>query len=582
MNVLVLLLPALALYGFGYLYYSRQLERVWGVDPARKTPAVGMEDGRDYVPTKPHVLFAHHFSTIAGAGPIVGPATALIYGTVPAWLWVVFGAVFIGAVHDFGCLFASLRNQGRSMAEIARTRLGNTAFTLFILFLLVLIVVVNAVFLQLTAKSLTSLWAVDKLGLPAGQTVFSSVLVDGVANARIGGIASTSVIVITLFAPLLGIAVHRKGLRMAIAYPVAGAVAVASIVVGFLLPVSLPAATWQLVFSVYIFIAAGVPVWVILQPRDFVNVQILYAGLALLVVSIFAAGLAGTTVQAPLENIAAGSATTLGGLWPGLFITIACGAISGFHGIVGSGVTSKQIGNERYARTIGYLAMLGESTLGLCVTIAVSAGIAYGDYLKAVWPENRDSNPVLGFALGAAGMFDKGLGIPSWLGVVFGILLVEGFVITTLDTSVRLNRYLFEELWRVVCRQRPPRMLMNPWVNSALSVACMWAVAKTGVWAEIWPLFGSANQLLGALSLIVVTVWLRAVRRPTIYTLLPCLALCVTTLWSLARLVPVYLEGRKWTLAAFDSFLLVLSAWLIVIGTLRYLRARPSAAADPG
>ncbi|MCZ7644067.1 MAG: hypothetical protein M5U26_02105 [Planctomycetota bacterium] len=299
MNILFFLVPSLVLYAFGYRYYSRWLERAWGADPERQTPAVEMQDGLDYVPTQTHVLFAHHFSTVAGAGPIVGPATALIYGALPAWLWIVFGAVFIGAVHDFVCLFASVRNKGRSMAEIARTHLGSTAFVFFILFLLLLIVIVNGVFLQLTATSLTSLHPLGKLNLPPDQTIFDIATVDGELNARIGGIASMSVILITLSAPLLGWAVYKKGMRIALAYPIAAAVAIGSIVAGIYQPVSLDPGVWQTVFSVYILLACGLPVWVILQPRDFVNVQILYTGLLLLVVGLFSAGLQGTEIQAP-------------------------------------------------------------------------------------------------------------------------------------------------------------------------------------------------------------------------------------------------------------------------------------------
>ncbi|MCZ7644068.1 MAG: hypothetical protein M5U26_02110 [Planctomycetota bacterium] len=282
--------------------------------------------------------------------------------------------------------------------------------------------------------------------------------------------------------------------------------------------------------------------------------------------------------------MAGGSKTTLGALWPGLFITIACGAISGFHGIVGSGVTSKQITNELHARKIGYLAMLGESTLGLCVTLAIGAGIAYSDYISVVWPTGgQKSNPVLGFALGAAGIFEIGLKIPMWLGVVFGILLVEGFVVTTLDTSVRLNRYLFEELWRVVWRGNPPRFMLNPWFNSAISVFLMWIVARSGVWVKLWALFGSANQLLGALSLIVVTAWLKAIKRPTIYTLAPCVLLCVTTIWSLARLIPRYFTDGNWVLFTFDLFLVTLALCLIGLGLYRGLLSPPrsSGAAAP-
>ena len=426
MNVLVVLLAAAAIFVLAGRFYSRFVARSLGEDPGRATPAVTCNDGRDYVPTKRFVVFAHHFSAIAGAGPILGPTMAILYGFGPAWLWVVFGGVFIGAVHDYTTLFISMREGGKSMAEVARRTLGVPGFRLFIAFTIVMIVLVTSSFLSATSISLTSVWPLAKIGVREGHTFLKTVVRDGVVMGRIGGIASTSVIVITLCSPLLGFLLFKKGLKTVPAYLLAAAICVGSILLGIAHPVTLAPTTWMLIISGYVLFAAGVPVWLILQPRDFINVQILYGGIILMVVSLFSCGFQGLKVSVPVFNLAEGS-LNLGFVWPMMFITIACGAISGFHSLVAGGTTTKQVCRETDARVIGYDSMLLESLLSVCVLLALGAVMAFSDYKAIVWPTDPavKSNPILGFSLAAGRLFHQGLGIPVALGTVFGILLVE-------------------------------------------------------------------------------------------------------------------------------------------------------------
>jgi carbon starvation protein len=578
MNVLVALLAAAAVFVLAGRFYSRYIARSLGEDPSHPTPAVSCCDGRDYVPTKPYVVFAHHFSAIAGAGPILGPTMAILYGFVPAWLWVVFGGVFIGAVHDYTTLFISMREGGKSMAEVARKTLGGAGFNLFIAFTIVMIVLVTSSFLSATAISLTSLWPLAKIGVKEGETFLKTVVRDGVAMGRIGGIASTSVIFITLCSPILGFLLYKKNLKTAVAYVLAAAICVGSVFLGIAYPVTLAPTTWMIVISIYVLIAAGVPVWLILQPRDFINVQILYGGIGLMVVSLFSCGFQGLRVTMPRFNLAEG-ALNLGFIWPMMFITIACGAISGFHCLVAGGTTGKQLAKETDARRVGYNAMLLESLLSVCVLLALGAVMAFSDYKAIVWPTDPAvrSNPILGFSLAAGRLFHQGLGIPVALGTVFGILLVEGFVITTLDAAVRLNRYLFEELWTIVLK-KVPRLLKHYWFNSGLSVILMWSLAYSNAFNALWPIFGTANQLLAAMALLTVSAWLLLRRRRNWFTLVPAVFMVATTLVSLGILLAGYIRKANYILIAADVLLLALSAGVIVLSLKTFLkRSGPSA-----
>lgn len=580
MNLAILILPALLLYALGYRFYSRYLERRFGTDDARLTPAVRKNDGCDYVPTPVHILFAHHFSAIAAAGPILGPTWALLYGVMPAWAWIIAGGILIGAVHDFSVLFVSMREEGKSIAEIARKTLGGTGYTLYVLFLIFNLVIVNATFLNLTAVALTSLRAPADLGLGPDQQVFHTVVRNGREMAVVGGIASMSAIALTLMAPILGWLLIRKRLRMRYAYPLATILCVISVWVGFVQPVMLPINFWMVSLSIYLLVAAAVPVWLILQPREFVSVQFLYLGIGLIFASVLAAAFKGVPIQAPAINLAAG-ARSLGALWPMLFITIACGAISGFHGLVASGTTSKMIQKESDARKVGYLAMIGESILALAVTLAVATGVSYAAY-QSVLVRPADAapdwkpNPVLAFGLGVAGICEQGLGIPRWLGVVFGLLMVEGFVLDTLDVSIRLNRYLLEEIWGLLF-QHVPALLKSFWFNAGISVFLMIGLAMGQTAERLWPIFGSGNQLLAALSLVAVSLWLYKARKPIGFTLIPGILVGVTTIVSLAELLfQRYLPGGNRLLSITAVALLVLSAGIIIVILRSFGRARGS------
>lgn len=575
MNIAFLLIPAFILYALAHRFYAPLISRWLGVDDSRPTPATIINDGVDYVPTRPHVLFAHHFSAIAAAGPILGPTMAVLYGYVPAFLWVIFGAIFIGAVHDYVALYVSMREGGRSIARIAHSTIGRTAFIFFALFIVFNLVVVNAVFIKVTAASLTSMRLPEELGLPADQTVFRmGIDSDGQTKAVVGGIASTSAIVLTVIAPILGYLIIKRKFSEAYGYPIATVLCIASVLVGFAFPVALPDVDlgwftmdrnqfWVVLISLYVWFAAAAPVWLILQPREFVSVQFLYLGILVLVAALIGASIKGLPVQAPAADIAHGELHR-GALWPSLFVIIACGAVSGFHGLVASGTTSKQIARESHAQHVGYLGMLGESALALCVTLAIAVGISFTEYNSflirpAGAPPNWTENPVLAFSVAVAGLCEQGLGIPLWLGLVFGLLMVEGFVLDTLDVSIRLNRYLLEEIWSDLFRA-VPRVLRNYWVNSGLAVALMLALAFTNTANHLWPIFGTGNQLLASLSLFTMSLWLHKQGRRCWFVFIPAVLVSVTTLASLVYLLKMYYVPKgKYLLAVVDVIFLGLA-----------------------
>jgi carbon starvation protein len=581
MNVLVILAIVAVAFGLASRFYSRYIARILGENPTNLTPAITCSDGRDYVPTKSYVVFAHHFAAIAGAGPILGPTMAVLYGFVPAWLWLVFGAIFIGAVHDFTSLFVSMREGGKSMAEVARKTLGNSGFNLFIGFTIVMIVLVTSSFLSATAMSLTSLWPLSKLGAVEGQTFLKTIVQDGVVLGRIGGIASMSVIVITLSSPFLGWLLSKKGIKTVFAFLIAATICVSSVLFGIAHPIMLAPTTWMVIISFYVLFETGMPVWLILQPRDFINVQILYGGISLMAVSLFMSGFRGLSVTIPSFNLKEG-VEHLGLIWPMMFCTIACGAISGFHALVAGGTTCKQVSRETDARRIGYNAMLLESVFAVCVLLAIGAAMSFADYKSVVWPSDPavKSNPILGFSLAAGHLFNHALGIPVALGSVIGILLVEGFVVTTLVAAVRLNRYLFEELWTILFKN-PPRLLKVRWFNAAISVVLMWLLAYSNAFNTLWPIFGTANQLLAALALLAVSGWLLLRKKKNAFTLIPAVFMIATTIASLLILLSNYYRNKNYILIAADLLLLVLSAGVVWLVLQRFLRPGETPANKP-
>lgn len=566
MNVLIPFAAAIIIFKIAYRLYGGYIDRVFDRNDGNPTPARSVHNSRDYVPGKWPVVFSHHFSSIAGGGPIIGPVVAIIYGFYPSWLWVVLGAVFIGAVHDFTSLFVSIRERGRSIAETAHDTLGKAGYLLFIVFVLFMVVLVTAAFLGLTSTALTSMAPLGSLGLKEGAGVLKTVTdaSTGQVKARIGGVASTSVIIITAFAPVLGWLLYRKKLRLSVASVIAVLAAALSIAVGLRYPVGINPDLWMVVISIYVLIAAGLPIWVMLQPRDYINSFILYGGLAALAVGIVAGGLSGMSVSFPSFNVLEGG-EKLGLIWPMLFITVACGAISGFHSLIASGTTSKQISRESHARRIGFGGMLLEGLLAVAVLIAIGSALDFPAYLDIVFPEAGRSNPVLAFSLGMGQILHRSTSLPVYVGTIFGILMVEGFLVTTLDTAVRLNRYLFEELWGILMR-RPPAVLRSYIFNSGLSVALMFFFAYRQAFLSIWPVFGSANQLMAALALITVSVWLLKRGKSAVFTVLPAAFMTVTTVASLVYLLKTkYLPSGNVLLVVFSSALIVLSAGVVVI-----------------
>ena len=566
MNAAVLLIIAAVLFFLAYRFYARFIAKLFGENDKNPTPACSMKDDCDYVPTKPLVLFGHHFASIAGGGPIIGPTVALLFGFLPVWLWAVLGSIFIGAVHDMTALFASVREKGKSVAEIAKSTLGNTGFFLFISFTIIMLLLVTSAFLGLTATALTSLLSLDVLKLAPDQTIVKTIVDGGIVKAQIGGIASMSVIVITCCAPIIGYLVYKREINVYLAATLAIIVCIVSVFIGMYFPVTLSPNVWMIILSFYTLLAAGIPVWIILQPRDFTNSFLLYAGIAALFIGGIVAGFKGVTFTAPVLNVAEGT-SKLGPIWPFLFITVACGAISGFHCLVAGGTSSKQVSKETDIKKIAFGGMLLEGLLAIGVLVAVGCGIAFSDYSEIVFPTiaGAKSNPILAFSAGAGGLLDKAFGVPPVYGTIFGILLVEGFVVTTLDTAVRLNRYLFEELWQVIFKN-VPKIMKSYLFNALLCVFLMYILAYNNAFLVIWPIFGSANQLLASLALIAISVWLVNKKKTAWFTILPAVFMMVTTLYSLfILLIEKYIPKQNIMLSVADVLLIILSLGVIVL-----------------
>jgi len=574
MNLLLILGISIIALLIGYIFYGRYIEKNFDVDGTHVAPSVEFQDDVDYVPTHKIVIFGHHFASIAGGGPIIGPCVALAFGFAPVWLWIVVGTIFIGAVHDYSVLLASMREKGRSIAEIAERTLGRNGFLLFIGFTIIMLLMVTSVFLTLTTTALASKYPVEFFG--SGDIGVRTVVENGVTYAVIGGIASTSVIVITCCAPILGFLLYKKKANAWLMALVAIAVCIISIRIGLLFPIKIDSFLWMIILSVYTIFAAGVPVWVVLQPRDFTNSFLLYGGVIGMLIGTVILGLQGAVVEAPMFNLEAGT-QHLGYVWPVLFITVACGAISGFHALVAGGTTAKQVNYEKPdSRIVGFGGMSLEAILALMVILTIGCGLSYDKLCGIVFPTavGVKSNPVLAFALGVGGMMNKSLGLPVVYGTIFGILMVEGFVVTTLDTAVRLNRYLFEELWRMLFK-KVPKILGTYIFNSGLCVVLMFILAYFNAFKQLWNLFGAANQLLASLALITVSIWLLKKGKKYLFTMIPGLFMLVTTIAALVViLVKVYIPKGNWMLSTGDIILLCLSVGVCVLSIKQFNKSR--------
>ena len=554
--VALLLFAGLAVFASAYFTYGKFLSRLFDLDSNQPTPAHEFNDGRDYHPARAPVLLGHHFSSIAGAGPIVGPIFAtLVFGWLPAALWVIFGSIFIGGVHDYGSLALSIKHKARSIAQVSREHMSVLANKLFLVFIWLTLVYVLVVFLDLTAATFA----------PRIPAAMSPEQATALAH-RGGGVASSSMMFIVL-ALALGTALHRYKVSLLKASLLFVPLLFAAVWAGQQVPV-LPAwmpaingsatKTWSLLLLGYCLLASVLPVWFLLQPRDYLSSYLLYAALGggfigVAVSTVHPAGGEALTMAYPA--FLGFHSQKLGYLYPALFITIACGACSGFHSVVASGTTAKQLNRERDARVVGYGGMLLEGVLAL-LAIATVAILSRGDALLELAP------PAL-FATGL-GRFLSQVGVPAELGKGFGLLALSTFLLTTLDTATRLGRYIFEELFEL----KGKNVL---WISTAATLALPTLFAlmtfrdpagkAIPIWRIIWPVFGSTNQLLGGLALLVITVWLKRTGRPIWVTLFPMLFMVSATLLSLGALILHHGLTLIGTIAAALFVLAVLLLW---------------------
>ena len=520
MNAAVLLIISIAILVVGYIFYGGWLSKKWGVDPNKVTPAHTMEDGVDYVPAKAPVLMGHHFSSIAGAGPINGPIQAAVFGWVPVALWVLIGGIFFGGVHDFGALFASVRNKGKSIGTVIEDSIGLKAKRLFLIFAYLTLLLVVAAFASIVANTFKA-------------TFLENGAVDIAASSANASTAMISIFFIVL-AIFFGFFVYRRNAPLGISTIIGVALIAIAMVVGLKWhPLYLSYETWMIICGIYILVASVTPVWILLQPRDYLSSFLLYGMMILAVVGIVGCHPSIDTMPAftGFKDTLAPTGSSIGYLFPALFVTIACGAISGFHSLVGSGTTAKQLNREQDAQPIAYGGMLIESALAIISLCAV----AY------IWKDYADGTTVVPTAVFAGGL-------SAMLGELFGagaqsvtysllILAVSAFCLTSLDTATRLARYMFQEFW-VKPGEDPKNLtgarkaLTNPYVATAITVVIGIALGMTG-YAKIWALFGAANQLLAALGLLAVAAWLGKIGRNNKMFLFPMAFMLIVTLTSL-------------------------------------------------
>ena len=529
MNGLALLLGATFIFIVAYITYGSWLAKKWGVDPSRPTPAYTQKDGIDYVPTQPAVLLGHHFSSIAGAGPIVGPISAAVFGWIPVCLWIIIGSIFFGGVHDYGSMVASLRHKGQSIGQIIESNVGRRAKLLFSIFAWITLLVVVAAFANIVASTF-------------------------VANPGAG----TASLLFIVRAVIFGYAVYRSGVPLLVGTIVGIAGMILSFWLGHIFPLSLSKEVWLLILLAYVFVASIAPVWILLQPRDYLNSFLLYA--------MMIAAFLGIVFYQPTMEIAGFVGFDIGGgqwLFPVLFVTVACGAISGFHSLVSSGTSSKQLDNERNAKLIGYGSMLIEGLLAICAIISVAYVAA--DKLPTLL---KQGGPVNAFAQGTA-TFMTSLGLDFSLSKEFVALTISAFALTTLDTATRLGRFIFQEMiapnldsQQEVKPNSIREALGNRYVATLITIAAAWYMAS-GSYLTIWPIFGTANQMLAALALLAITAWLKKEGKETFMITIPMYFMFAVTFTSLGQLIYVNL-GKNWLIVGVSTLLASLSVALAV------------------
>ena len=511
MNGVVVLIIGVALLACGYIFYGRWLCKQWGVgENKEETPAHTMQDGIDYVPAPAPVLMGHHFSSIAGAGPITGPISALKlgFGWLPCLAWIVIGGIFFGGVHDFGALFASVRHGGRSIGEIISENMSKRAKMLFLTFAYLTLILVVAAFASIVAgtfgATFTETGAVD---LAASES-----------NARVAMVSLLFIVIAIIF----GFCVYRRNAPMGVASVIGILAIVAIIAIGMVFHPK----TWMWICGLYIAIASVTPVWILLQPRDYLSSFLLYAMLALAVIAVFV----GHPSMASLPVVQAETCTTP--VFPVLFTTIACGAISGFHSLVSSGTTSKQLDKETDAKPIAYGGMLLECVLAVLVLCAV-AGFANAN------GGDIGVGPTVLFGGGIAGMIDPSHGTVYSVLYTLLVLTYSSFCLTSLDTATRLARFMFQEFWLDGSKGETPenvtgfkKVMSNMYVATGITVILGVLLGLNG-YGKIWALFGSANQLLAALGLLAVATWLGNIGKNNKMFLFPMAFMLVVTICSL-------------------------------------------------
>ena len=553
MNSLFIAVAALVLYIVAYNTYGRYLaKRLFKVDPQAKCPSETHRDGIDFVPTNKMVLFGHHFTSIAGTGPIVGPAIAIIWGWLPALIWIIFGSIFMGAVHDFGSMMVSLRNDGRSIGDLAGSIVNARVKNLFMLIIFFTLWIVIAIF--------------------------------GVVIAKVFSIFPESVAPVWLQLPIavwLGFMVYKRGKSPLVFGLVATLLMYATIALGAHFPLNLPTlgslsptGIWVVLLLIYAYVASTLPVTVLLQPRDYINAFQLCIAMALLLLGVLVAH---PVMVAPAANLHPEGAPPF---VPLLFITIACGAISGFHSLVSSGTTSKQCDSETSARPIGYGGMLLEGLLAVIVLIACGAGIGLGLEKAGITYSGTEAfaqqygswssaaglgAKIEAFVAGSANMVSM-LGIPHEVVITLMGVFVASFAATTLDTATRIQRYIIAEMAES-CKV-PALGKKHPATFIAVATALLLAFSGgggTGALA-LWPLFGALNQLLAGLALLVITVWLARKKLPIFYTAIPMVFMVAMTGWAMKINLESFFAAGQWLLFSIGAIIAVLQVWMVIEG----------------
>lgn len=544
MNGLVIVLIAIVVLGAGYLFYGRWLANKWGLDPKAKTPAYTHEDGQDYVPSSKLTVFAHQFSSIAGAGPVTGPILASVFGWVPVLLWLLIGGLFFGAVQDFGALYASVKNEGKSMGMIIEKYIGRTGRKLFMLFCWLFTLLVMAAFTDMVG------------GTFVGKGVEGMTKATSYANSAAASISMLFIVVAIIF----GLIQKKVGkMKEWVRAVVAIALLVVMFIIGMKLPMYATKSTWIYIVMAYLFLASVMPMWLLMEPRDYMTTFMLLGMIIGAVVGVIA--------EHPTMKLNAFSGFNVDGsyLFPTLFVTIACGAVSGFHSLVSSGTSSKTISNEKDMPMVGYGAMVVESLLGVVALVVVGA--------VAVNGTKPEGTPFSIFSTGVAGFFEK-FGIPVQVATVFMTMCVSALALTSLDSVARIGRMSFQELFYgdTTDTSKMPgwqKVLTNKYFATIITLFFGYLLTLGG-YNNIWPLFGSANQLLAALVLIALAVFLKTTGRTGWTLYIPMFVMLAVTFTALIQKTIALVSNIAGGQATFlvDGLQFIVAILLMVLGVL--------------